>query len=77
MTTIEDIAHKFRRAALLYREASFSGHSAHWDKTMQGGTGCLECKRIRELRCKADAAFDEASKELDLRGGESRHEAGD
>jgi len=44
-----------REACQIYRKASQQGHAAHWDRTMQGGAGCLECIRALELREKADA----------------------
>lgn len=50
---------QLRKAIELYKDASYQGHSSHWDKTMGGGSGCPECIRARELRNQAEAALKE------------------
>lgn len=45
---------RLREALELYKNASYQSHNGHWDMTMQGGVGCPECIRARELRVKAD-----------------------
>lgn len=45
---------RLREALELYKNASYQSHNGHWDMTMQGGKGCPECIRARELRVKAD-----------------------
>lgn len=39
----------------IFREASFQSHNGHWDNTMRGGKGCLECIRAKEMREKGDS----------------------
>ena len=46
---------RLREAVDILRDASYQSHSGHWDATQQGGAGCPECIRARELRDKADA----------------------
>lgn len=38
----------------IFKVASYQGHAAHWDLTMQHGAGCHECIRVRELREEAE-----------------------
>ena len=38
--------------------ATYSSHSGHFDMTQGGGTGCLECKRIREARHEARSMWE-------------------
>ena len=45
------------QACALLRDASQQSHSAHFDRTMQGGIGCPECIRARQLREQANAAL--------------------
>lgn len=45
---------RLREALEIYKNASYQSHNGHWDMTMQGGAGCPECIRARELRVKAD-----------------------
>ena len=49
---------ELRKAMELYREASYQGHSAHWDKTGGSGTGCPACIRATELRAQARQIVD-------------------
>jgi hypothetical protein len=49
--TIDDQL-KYQAFALM-EAAAIQGHSAHWDLTMQGGRGCLEC--IRSMRQRKEA----------------------
>jgi hypothetical protein len=42
----------------IMREATFQGHSAHWDRTMQGGAGCPACIETNEKRKEADKLWD-------------------
>ena len=41
-------------------EASYQGHSSHWDSTMQHGAGCPECIRASRLRDEAKVMWDAA-----------------
>ena len=49
---------ELRKAMELYREASYQGHSAHWDKTGGSGSGCPACLRATELRAQARQIVD-------------------
>lgn len=55
------------KASDIYRNASYQGHSSHWDKTMMGGAGCPECIRARKLREEADALMDEARAKMNVK----------
>ena len=44
-----------REALLIMREATYQGHSAHWDPTGGSGSGCPACQRAHELREQAAA----------------------
>ena len=52
-------------AANIYKNASYQGHSSHWDSTMQGGAGCPECKRAAKLRAQADTIVNEVKNGLE------------
>lgn len=51
---LESENNRLREALEIYKNASYQSHNGHWDMTMQGGAGCPECIRARELRVKAD-----------------------
>ena len=52
-------ATELRKAMELYREASYQGHSSHWDKTGGSGSGCPACLQAIELRAQARKIVDE------------------
>ena len=45
-------------------QATYQSHNGHWDKTMQGGSGCPECIRAREARENCDAALRDGLEKL-------------
>ena len=49
---------ELRKALELYRDASYQGHSSHWDKTGGSGSGCPACLRAIELRAQARQIVD-------------------
>ena len=55
-----------RKACAIYKEASYQGHSSHFDPTMQHGAGCPECIRAAKLRDEADAIMDQANANMSL-----------
>ena len=63
--TIRGAAYE-RAFGIAYR-ATYQSHNGHWDRTMQGGTGCPECIRAREAREDCDAALREGLEQLAAR----------
>ena len=49
---------ELKKALELYRDASYQGHSSHWDKTGGSGSGCPACLRAIELRAQARQIVD-------------------
>ena len=51
------LVHGLEQAYLRAYDATYQGHSEHWDKTGQGGAGCPACKKAQEGRNAADDIF--------------------
>lgn len=57
---------RLKQAAALYKEASFQGHSSHWDSQGTGGANCPACAKASSLRRQADELLPQPPKEATL-----------
>lgn len=56
---------RLKQAAALFREASFQGHSSHWDSQGTSGANCPACSKASNLRRQADDLLSQPPKEAD------------
>ena len=61
--TLEAENERLKQAAALFREASFQGHSSHWDSQGTNGANCPACFRASSLRRQADDLLPQPPKE--------------
>lgn len=54
---------RLKQAAALFREASFQGHSSHWDSQGTSGANCPACSKASNLRRQADDLLSQPPKE--------------